>query len=122
MQYILHYTTWLFSKLDLLKYICEKPYISSQIARWQALLTEYDIVYMTWKDVKGSVIADQLAYNALEDYMPLNFDLLDEDVLVVDGDGEMNDWWIMYFDRAMNVSRNGARVVIISLEKKQYPI
>jgi hypothetical protein len=58
----------------------------------------------------------------LEDYMPLNFDLLDEDVLVVDGDGEMNDWWIMYFDRAMNVSRNGARVVIISLEKKQYPI
>jgi hypothetical protein len=91
MQYILHYTTWLFSKLDLLKYICEKPYISSQIARWQALLTEYDIVYMTRKDVKGSVIADQLAYNALEDYMPLNFDLLDEDVLVVDGDGEMND-------------------------------
>jgi hypothetical protein len=66
-------------------------YISSQIARWQALLTEYDIVYMTRKDVKGSVIADQLAYNALEDYMPLNFDLLDEDVLVVDGDGEMND-------------------------------
>jgi hypothetical protein len=122
MQYILHYTTWLFSKLDLLKYICEKPYISSQIARWQALLTEYDIVYMTWKDVKGSVIADQLAYNALEDYMPLNFDLLDEDVLVVDGDGEMNDWWIMYFDRAMNVSRNGAGAVIISLEKKQYPI
>lgn len=91
MQYILHYTTWLFSKLDLLKYICEKPYISSQIARWQALLTEYDIVYMTRKDVKGSVIADQLTYNALEDYMPLNFDLLDEDVLVVDGDGEMND-------------------------------
>jgi len=86
------------------------------------LLTEYDIVYMTRKDVKGSVIADQLAYNALEDYMPLNFDLLDEDVLVVDGDGEMNDWWIMYFDRAMNVSRNGVGAVIISLEKKQYPI
>ena len=36
MQYILYYTTWLFLKLDLLKYICEKPYISSQIARWQA--------------------------------------------------------------------------------------
>lgn len=52
MQYILYYTTWLFSKLDLVKYICEKPYISSQIARWQALLTKYDIVYMTRKAVK----------------------------------------------------------------------
>jgi hypothetical protein len=72
---------------------------------------------MTRKAVKWSVIADQLAYNALEDYMPLNFDLLDEDIFS-DGDGEMNDWWIMYFDGAMNVSRNGAGAVIISLEKK----
>jgi hypothetical protein len=33
--------------------------------------------------VKGSFIADYLAYNAIEDYEPLNFDFPDEDVLVV---------------------------------------
>ena len=33
-QYMLYHTTWLISKLDPLKYICEKPYLSNQIARW----------------------------------------------------------------------------------------
>jgi ribonuclease HI len=28
----------------------------------------------------------------------------------------------MYFDVAVNVSRNGAETIIISLEKKQYPV
>jgi hypothetical protein len=51
-QYMLYYTTWFISKLDPLRYICEKPYLSSRIARWQVLLAEYDIVYMTRKAVK----------------------------------------------------------------------
>ena len=55
------------------------------------LMVEYDIVYKTRKVVKGSFIANHLADNALEDYEPLNSDLPDEDVLAVDGDGEMND-------------------------------
>jgi len=80
-QYMLYHTTWLISTLDPLRYICEKPYLSSWIARWQVLLVEYDIVYMTRKVVKGSVIADHLADNAIEDYEPLNFDFPDEDVL-----------------------------------------
>jgi len=32
-QYMLYHTTWLISKLDPLRYICEKPYLSSRIAR-----------------------------------------------------------------------------------------
>jgi hypothetical protein len=34
--------------------------------------------------VKGIVIADHLIDNTIEDYEPLNFDFLDEDVLVVE--------------------------------------
>jgi hypothetical protein len=47
------------------------------------LLVEYDIEYMTRKTVKWSVIIDYLADNTIDDYEPLNFDFLDEDVLVV---------------------------------------
>jgi hypothetical protein len=36
---------------------------------------------MTRKVVKGSTIANHLADNVVENYEPLNFDLLDEDVL-----------------------------------------
>ena len=121
-QYMLYYTTWLISKMDPLKYIFEKPYLSSRIARWQVMLAEYDIVYKTRTSVKGSVIADHLADNAIQDYEPLKFDFPDEDVLIVEEDKVKNDWWIMYFDGAVNVSGNGAGAVIISPDKKQYPV
>jgi hypothetical protein len=29
----------------------------------------------------------------VKDYEPLSFDLLDEDVLIVEDNNEMNDWW-----------------------------
>ncbi|XP_034903466.1 uncharacterized protein [Populus alba] len=118
--YMLYHTTWLISKLDPLRYICEKPYLSSRIARWQVLLAEYDIVYMTRKAVKGSAIADHLANNAMEDYEPLNFDFPVEDVLLVEK--EKLDWWTMYFDSVVNVCGNGAGAVIISPDKKQYMV
>jgi hypothetical protein len=54
------------------------------------LLVEYDSVYMIRKVVKGSVIADHLADNVMEDYEPLNLDLSNKHVLVIEDDGEMN--------------------------------
>ena len=114
---MLYYTTWLISKIDPLKYIFEKPYMSNRLARWQVLLAEYDIIYKTRKSMKGSAIADHLADHAIEDYDPLNFDFPDEDVLVIE-----SEWWTMYFDGVVNVSGNGAGAVIISPEGKQYPI
>jgi hypothetical protein len=70
---------------------------------------------LTRKAVKGNTIADHLTNNIVEDYEPLNFDLYDEDVLVVKDDGEMNDWWTMNFDGAVKVLENKVRAVIISL-------
>ena len=46
-QYMLNYTTWLVSKMDPVKYIFEKPALTGWIARWQVLLLEFDIVYVT---------------------------------------------------------------------------
>ena len=48
----------------------------------------------------------------MEDYESLNFDFPDEDVLAIEE--EKSDWWIMYFDGAVNVCGNGAGAVIIS--------
>jgi hypothetical protein len=50
------------------------------------MLADYDIVHMTRKTVKESVIADHLADNAIEHYETLNFDFLYEDLLVVEKD------------------------------------
>jgi len=87
-------------------------------AKRLVLLAEYDIIYMTRKAVKGSVIIDHLANNYVKDYEPLNFYLPDEEVLAVKNDDRMDDWWTMYFDGVVNVLGNGDRAVIIFLEKK----
>ena len=71
--------------------------------------------------MKGSVIVDHLADNAIEDYKPLNFNFPDEDMLVVEKENELNQWRII-FDGAVHIHENGAGVVIISLKRKQYPI
>jgi hypothetical protein len=116
---MLYYTTWLISKLDPLRYIFEKPYLSSRIARWQVVLAEYDIMYMTRKVMRRSVIANHLSDNAIEDYESLNFYFLNEDVLVVEKEEKL-DLWTMYFDRVVNIHGNGVGVVIISPNRKQY--
>ena len=46
-QYMLYHTTWLIAKLDPIKFIFEKPSLSGRIARWQVLLSEFDIMYVS---------------------------------------------------------------------------
>jgi hypothetical protein len=83
------------------------------------VLAEYDIMYMTRKVMRRSVIANHLSDNAIEDYESLNFDFPNEDVLVVEKEEKL-DLWTMYFDRVVNIHGNGVGVVIISHNRKQY--
>ena len=76
-QYMLYHTTWLIAKLDPIKFIFEKPSLSGRIARWQVLLSEFDILYVSQKAIKGSAIADFLAERANEEYEPMSFEFPD---------------------------------------------
>ena len=46
-QYMLYHTTWLIAKLDPIKFIFEKPSLFGRIARWQVLLSKFDILYVS---------------------------------------------------------------------------
>ena len=63
--------------MDPIKYIFEKPALSGRIARWQMILTEYDIQYTTQKAINGSVLADHLAHQAVDYYQSMNFEFPD---------------------------------------------
>jgi len=54
--------------MDPIKYIFEKPALTRRIARWQMLLSKYDIEYRAQKVIKGSILADHLAHQPMEDY------------------------------------------------------
>uniref|UniRef100_A0A2N9HV67 Reverse transcriptase/retrotransposon-derived protein RNase H-like domain-containing protein n=1 Tax=Fagus sylvatica TaxID=28930 RepID=A0A2N9HV67_FAGSY len=53
-QYMLYYTTWLVSRMDPIKYIFEKPALTGKIARWQVLLSEFDILFVASKGDQGT--------------------------------------------------------------------
>ncbi|XP_039054461.1 uncharacterized protein LOC120196812, partial [Hibiscus syriacus] len=125
-QYMLYHTTWLISKLDPLKFLMESPALTGRMARWQMLLSEFDIVYVNQKAIKGSVIADFLASRVSNDYQPLNFNFPDEDLLCISMNEEVktNDafaTWKLYFDGASNALGRGIGAVLISPENIYYP-
>ena len=47
------------------------------------LLSEFDVLYVSQKAIKGSVIVDFLTGQANKKYEPIGFDFLDEDLMVV---------------------------------------
>jgi len=87
-QYMLSNTTWLVFKMDPIEYIFKKPALTRRIARWQVLLSKFDIVYVTQKAIKGSALADYLAQKPLNDYQPMHPEFPDEDchTLISSGD------------------------------------
>lgn len=67
---------------------------------------------MTQKVVKGSVIADHLVENAVDDYEALIFDFLNQNVTELPKDDrteESDGNWKMYFNEIVNLVGNGIR-------------
>ena len=128
-QYMLTHTTWLVSKMDPIKYIFEKPALTGRIARWQMLLSEYDIQYVAQKAIKGSILADHLAHQPLEDYQSLKFDFPDEDIMAVKDveDSELEEslepraGWTLMFDGASNAIGHGIGAVLMSPKNFHLP-
>ncbi|XP_058003996.1 uncharacterized protein LOC131180661 [Hevea brasiliensis] len=78
---------------------------------------------MIRKAVKGSVIANLLAENPIDDYEALDFEFPDEYINEVGNDAEgPNDVWEMYFDGAVNLASNGIGAVLVALDGRHFPI
>ena len=50
---MLYFTTQLIFYMDLIKYIFGKPALIGKISHWQMLLSEFDIVFMMRKAIRG---------------------------------------------------------------------
>ena len=83
------------------------------------ILTEYDIQYTTQKEIKGSILANRLAHQAVDDYQSMNFEFPDENIMLVidyeepgpDEGPEEGPQWTMVFEGAMNTLGNGIGIV-----------
>jgi hypothetical protein len=108
--------------MNLIKCIFEKPVVTGRIARWQMLLAEYNIQYVTQKEINGSVLSDYLSHLLVEGYQPLGFDFLDKDIMFIrdftmpgsEISPEPGSRCTLVFDGASNARGHGIGVVITS--------
>ncbi|XP_070054117.1 uncharacterized protein [Nicotiana tomentosiformis] len=94
-----------------------------KLAKWQILLSEFDIVYVTQKAIKGQALADHLAENLVDkDYEPFTAYLSDEEVFFAEEDiVESYTGWRMFFDGATNYKGIGIGTVLVSESGQHYP-
>uniref|UniRef100_A0A1U7VRT7 Uncharacterized protein LOC104221278 n=1 Tax=Nicotiana sylvestris TaxID=4096 RepID=A0A1U7VRT7_NICSY len=109
--------------MDPLKYIFQKPMPTGRLAKWQILLTEFDIVYVTCTTMKAQALIDHLVENLVDDeYMPLSTYFPNEEVNSID-EVVLDDnlVWKIYFDGAVNIKGVGIRAILISPIGHHYP-
>ncbi|XP_070005693.1 uncharacterized protein [Nicotiana sylvestris] len=121
-HYLLAYTTYLITRLDPLKYIFQKPMPTERLEKWQILLTEFDIVYVTRTTIKAQTLADHLAENPVDDeYQPLSTYFTDEEVNSAEVILEDTNAWKMFFDGAVNGKGVEIGAILISPTSQHYP-
>ena len=74
------YSGHLVSCLDPLRYLFDRPGLTSRLMRWIILLTEFDIQYATQKSIKGSVLAYHLASLPVTNNRVIDDDFPDEEI------------------------------------------
>ncbi|XP_070008583.1 uncharacterized protein [Nicotiana sylvestris] len=110
--------------MDPLMYIFQKPMPTGRLAKWQILLIEFDIIYVTQTAMKAQVLADHLAENTVDDeYDPPKTYFPDKEVICVDEvDRDEKPGWKLFFDGAANMKGVEVGVVLTSETRQHYPI
>ncbi|XP_006582634.1 uncharacterized protein [Glycine max] len=110
--------------MDPVKYIFEKTTLTGRIAWWQVLLSEFDIVYVTQKAIKGSALADYLAPQPINDYQLMHPEFPNEDIMTLfkeEVEDEDRDKWIVRFDGASTTLGHGVEAVLVTPDDQCKP-
>ncbi|XP_026448539.1 uncharacterized protein LOC113348860 [Papaver somniferum] len=119
-HYMLSHKIQLQSRMDPIKYLFEKPVLSGRTSKWQLLLFEFDITYITKKSVKGRAIAYHLASHPLLDNTGIKIQFPDEWVMYADVAEDRS--WKMYFDGARKKQGRGVGALLESPKGIHKPI
>ncbi|XP_058788530.1 uncharacterized protein LOC131662691 [Vicia villosa] len=117
--------------MDPSKYLFEKPALTGRISHWQMILSEYDIQYCAQKAIKGSILADHLASQPIDDDQSLQDYFLDEEIMYLKlkdyeeplhGEGlDPESRWGLIFDGAVNTYGKGIGAIIVMPQGSHVP-
>ena len=77
------YSMCLISRLDPLRYLFDRPILTSRLMRWLVFLTKFDIQYVSQKSIKGSIFAYHLASLPISEDRPIDDDFPDEEFIAM---------------------------------------
>ena len=103
--YIVH----LIAHVDPIKYVLSKPVLLGRLARWGLLLTEYEIIYIPQKVIRGQAFADFLANHLIPVAWEISDDFPNEDIFYVN----VFPSWMMFFDGLACYDGTCANVVFV---------
>ena len=109
-HYMIEYSVHLISHLDPLRYLFDRPALTSRLMRWFILLTEFDIQYVSQKSIKGTIVVDHLVSLLISEGRPIDDDFPDKEFVAMIG----LSGWHMYFDNAANHLGYEIGVLLIS--------
>eukprot|EP01018_Ginkgo_biloba_P024698 Gb_11643 [translate_table: standard] len=109
-HYMLNNRTKLIAKIDPLKYLLSKSTLTSRMAKWVMLLSEFYIEYINQKSIKGQFLVDHLIEAPLSKNQPLIIRFPDESVLSLDESPE----WKNYFDGSFTTCGSGACIFLLT--------
>ncbi|XP_060210717.1 uncharacterized protein LOC132637680 [Lycium barbarum] len=91
-------------------------------AKWQKLLSEFDIVYVAQKAIKGQAQADLLAKIPVDEKLePLQTFFPDEEMMFIEEEvAEPYSGWRLFFDGAVDYKGSGIRAVLKSETGQHY--
>jgi ribonuclease HI len=113
---MLEHTVQLVSRADPLRYILSKMTLSGRLAKWAMLLSQFDIVIVPQKAIKGQGLANFL-HTILDDF-PIDDDLPGEEDFTIEIPDHI---WQMYFDGASQKSGACAGVVFVTPDEGIIP-
>ena len=106
---MLAHTVHLVAKIDPLKYLLRKIALTSLLAKWMMILSEFHIQYVKRKAIKGQAIANQLADFPLEDTTPIQAEFPNASIMHI-----TETTWKFFFDGSHTQNGAGTSILFVS--------
>ncbi|XP_058740980.1 uncharacterized protein LOC131613318 [Vicia villosa] len=94
-HYIKPVGVFVYSHFDVVKHMLSKPILHSRIGKWALALTEYSLIYVPLKAVKGQITADPSVVDVTKAYVGTRS-------------------WKLYFDGSKHKQGTGVGIFIVS--------
>ena len=87
--------------------------LNSRLAKWAILLSQYDMLFVPQKAVKGQALADFLAAHLVPESSKLHEDIPDE--VFESNITSEDEVWQMFFDRASRIGTKGKIIASVGV-------